>query len=1025
MRIPISFFVLFLFFYPSVSTAQNTQIGQLESQLNASPTSERAVALSKAYQEQAHWFEHSPQFSLDSAFFYHKKAIDLLEATQPLPYERLAEVYYNFSVFSSRASEPAKAMLQADKAAFYFEKTDKGSGQLKMLEFDILNQQAMCKLREKPEEALKIIEPAWRLFQDDATLEIQAKLLRSKGLFYDVYLKGESGDMRLSSTTFLQKSIQLYESFHKPETYGDALFINYELLAWYHGGVTEKTDSCDYYFDKMKQLLPILRDPLINYRYYSLRGNALSRRKQYAEAKAQITESLNLCDKYGLKHTNIYRFNQNLMGVIAMKQGQYDAAAAYFKTANDLAMRYNHSNKRIFYQHMAELNEEKSDFAQALFYYKIYSDSVIAERDLVSFEGLGKSELKLNVLTQEKELVQKSAERNLFIAATFIALLLAGSLAFVFLRERRSKAKLAEQNRIIEAQAQALRQLDAAKTRFFANVSHELRTPLTLMLGPLSTTLKSNTLDNKNFTLVSLVKQNTQQLLGLVNEILDLTKLESGKMTVHEEATDAYGFLRRLVATFESYAEQKQVKLIFDFDPDAPRGLMLDKPKVERIFNNLLSNALKFTPNEGSITVKVSHNPSTWQLAVTDTGRGIHPDDLPHVFNRFYQTNQTDMPVEGGTGIGLALAKELAQVLNGNLTVESTFGNGATFTLDLPKREVLGLSQEKIGDIEDIEDVEFGMSDLGALPTSNILNPTSETPSVASSPRNDSHKNGQKTEKATILVVEDNPSLRSYLTLILSDNYNILTAENGQKALDLMMNDELRMMNGEAKTDSSSIIHNSSLPNLIISDIMMPVMDGFQLIEKLKSNPNLQSIPVVMLTARAEMQDRLKALRIGVDDYLTKPFEEEELFARVKNLLNNAQVRKQMQLESLASIEIAEQNAPEIQTPPLSILDREWLADLEKTVQKHIGDYNISVDFIADELHISRAQFYRRVQLLTGLTPNQYLQEIRFNHARQLLEQRKVSSVKAAAAAIGIQKIQYFSEQFKERFGKLPSAYLT
>jgi signal transduction histidine kinase len=291
-----------------------------------------------------------------------------------------------------------------------------------------------------------------------------------------------------------------------------------------------------------------------------------------------------------------------------------------------------------------------------------------------------------------------------------------------------NKAKLEQQNQTIEAQTEALRQLDAAKTRFFANVSHELRTPLTLILGPLSTALKSNTLDNKNFTLVSLVKQHAKQLLGLVNEILDLTKLESGKMTLHEEPTDAYNFLRRLVATFESYATQKNIKLIFDFDPDVPRGLMLDKSKVERIVNNLLSNALKFTPKDGIVSVKISHTPSTWQLAVTDTGRGIHPDDLPHVFNRFYQTNQTDVPVEGGTGIGLALSKELAEVQNGTLTVESTLKNGATFTLSLPKREVLGLPQTQLVDNEEKEtfDVGFEMSDIGAFPKSDTRNPTPE-----------------------------------------------------------------------------------------------------------------------------------------------------------------------------------------------------------------------------------------------------------------------------------------------------------
>lgn len=695
------------------------------------------------------------------------------------------------------------------------------------------------------------------------------------------------------------------------------------------------------------------------------------------------------------------------LGDMAETEGKYDEAIDYYKKAIDVAITYNlKASTALYLEDLSKLYALKGDYKKALYYNQEWAKMGISLEKERNENSLRENELQLNVLQQEKELAQKNSERNIFTVVISISLLLLGLLAYIFLKERRSKAKLAEQNHIIEEQSQALRQLDASKTRFFANVSHELRTPLTLMLGPLGTALKSETLDSKNEALLSLTKQNAQQLLGLVNEILDLTKLESGKMTVHEEPTDAYNFLRRLVATFESYATQKNIKLIFDFDKDTPRGLMLDKPKVERIVNNLLSNALKFTPKDGVITVKISHLPSTWQLAVTDTGRGIHSDDLPHVFNRFYQTNQTDVPVEGGTGIGLALSKELSQVLGGTLTVESTLGNGATFTLDLPKQEVLGLSQ-----VEEVETVE----EMAVFEENIFL----ENPSVSTA------SNGQKIDRPTVLVVEDNPSLRSYLTLILSDKYSVLTAENGQEALSLMMNDELEIMNRETKTDSS-------LPNLIISDIMMPVMDGFQLIEKLKSNPNLQSIPVVMLTARAEMQDRLKALRIGVDDYLTKPFEEEELFARLENLLTNAKMRQHFKQEEWHE---TEEKHPTETEEPLNInadkeqhlqsaYNLEWLANLEKTVKQHINYAHLSVDFIADEMYISRAQFYRRVQLLTGLTPNQYLQEIRFNHARQLLEQRSVSSVKAAAAAIGIQKVQYFSEQFKTRFGKLPSAYL-
>jgi hypothetical protein len=238
------FILLLVFSTPSVLKAQRTDIGQLESQYYATPTSERAIALSKAYQDQADWFRHSPQFSFDSVFLYFKKAFDLLESTKPLPYQRLAEVHCDLGEFSNRTSEFAKAEAQANKAAFYFQQGNLQGKNLKMLEFDILHLQAMCKVYDYPEEALKIIEPAWRMFQDEATPEIQAKLLRSKGIFYNIYIEASVNDMQLVSVSFLKKSVQLYESFHKPD-HSNALFKVYETLAWHYGGHA-KLDSCDF-----------------------------------------------------------------------------------------------------------------------------------------------------------------------------------------------------------------------------------------------------------------------------------------------------------------------------------------------------------------------------------------------------------------------------------------------------------------------------------------------------------------------------------------------------------------------------------------------------------------------------------------------------------------------------------------------------------------------------------------------------------------------------------------------------------
>ena len=1003
-------------------SAQRTDIYQLEAQYRTAPTLMLVTELSRAYQEQADWFRYIPQFNLDSTVFYFDKAIVLLENTKPLPFENLAEAYKNKSEFYYHVYKFPESVVAAKKARTYFEEMTSQKKQNTLLQYDILSNWSLAEVDNKNANyGLELFSKALALLQENTDIHIQALLLKDKGVFYSRYNNGlEQRD--LGYLPFLEKSRGLYESFHNPQDNATLVTI-YDNISWYYN-VIEKYDSCDYYDAKIEILLPVLNDPLVSARFYVLKGNNYYRRKKYQEARKFTEQGRTIAETYKLEYTTIYTFSTFVLGTIFQKEGNYYEAAQYFTRAKELKNKNNYGDGNLSYlEAMTDLYEQKGDYPKALAFQKQLLDSTLSFVNRNSNDNLKKSELQLDVLKKEKELAQKRIETNLFVVAIAFVLLLLGLFAFYYNRERKRKAELEKQNHVIEEQAQALLQLDAAKTRFFANVSHELRTPLTLILGPLGSALKSNSLDGKNTTLVSLAKQHGQKLLSLVNEILDLTKLESGNMTTHEEATDVYNFLRRLISTLESYAEQRQINLVFDYDDNAPRGLMVDKPKLEKVFNNLISNALKFTPQGGTVTVKIKHDKSHWQLIVHDTGRGIHPDDLPHVFNRFYQTNQSNIAIEGGTGIGLALSKELAQVMGGNIKVESILNEGATFTLSLPKKEVWGISKEQInGFDEEINETITGED--------SFVHPILLT------------ENGNgKNNNATILVVEDNASLRNYLKLILSDKYNVVTAENGQEGLDKLRitNYELRndFNNVANESDSSVISHQSSLkklPDLIISDIMMPVMDGFQFIEKLKTEPHLSHIPIIMLTARAEMQDRIKALRIGVDDYLTKPFEEEELFARIKNLLNNAQVRKEIRQEAhqefLQEQEQGQHSTPNTQYPipntqhHFSTEDLEWLNELKNTVQKHIGDYNLSVETIADLMHASRAPFFRRVQLLTGLTPHQYLQEIRFNHARQLLEHRSVSSVKAVAATIGIRKIQYFSEQFKERFGKLPSDYL-
>ena len=575
------------------------------------------------------------------------------------------------------------------------------------------------------------------------------------------------------------------------------------------------------------------------------------------------------------------------------------------------------------------------------------------------------------------------------------AVLIGGGLGliWVFLNNR---WKLQQQLQLEKMEASRLKDLDDIKSRFFANVSHELRTPLTLILGPISTMLKDNQISNKQLTLLKTAQQSGRDLLKLVGSILDLSKIESGKLELVENPQVLFPFIRRLVSSFESHAERTKINFIFEYDIPKESCFEIDASKIEIILNNLLSNALKFTQPGGRITFAAKDMENFIQFSVTDTGRGIHKKDLPQVFDRFYQSKLPNAPTEGGTGIGLAVSKEYINLMNGKIWVESEFGKGSTFYVQIPRKEVIGLKP-----------------DANELSTVNPDKAIQSIPAPLLTPKKAQHA-------TTILIVEDNYSLREYIDSILSNYHNTILAENGQIALEIL---------------SELHLNKQKMPDLVLSDIMMPVMDGYKLVKVLKSKDHFRNLPIVMLTARANLEDRLSALRVGVDDYLLKPFEEEELVVRITNLLKNSLERKSFQttIEAAdAPITIAEKPESEKEPKPIptpeektiSKQDQEWLALLEKTILEHLSDSRFNMDFLGEKMFSSRRQLQRKVKKVVGLTPKEYIKEIRLFEARKLLESGKAISVKATAYEVGFNDPQYFSSQFKERYGKVPSSYL-
>ncbi|WP_173021532.1 ATP-binding protein [Lewinella sp. W8] len=521
-----------------------------------------------------------------------------------------------------------------------------------------------------------------------------------------------------------------------------------------------------------------------------------------------------------------------------------------------------------------------------------------------------------------------------------------------------------EDKKLIEEQAAQLRELDELKSQFFENVSHELRTPLTLILGPLERVLKRNRLENQDFTLLHLMRDNAKKLHKRINELLDLSSIDAMRMSLEPEPIVLYPYVKSILAQFEGSARLRSINLSFEFALDHELRILADPDKVEKIIYNLLSNAIKFTPEGGQVSVRCERQGEQLILRVRDTGIGIPERDLSGIFDRFQRVS-TEEHYEG-TGIGLALCKELSELMEGTISVDSVMGEGSTFTLSIPLVETFAAAPQPVA-----EEVTPAIGELSA-----------ETADISGEP---------------ILVVEDNPSLREYLRLILED-FHVRTAAHGRQAMD--------------------ILEEGFTPALIVTDIMMPVMDGMELLREIRSRPDWRTLPVIMLTAKAGSTEKINALRVGVDDYLTKPFAEDELNARVHALIENSRARLGERANGAGH-----QSATEPSNKPVSRADLKWLEEVEAIIMARVGDPTFGIDQLADQLNMSTRRVQQKIKAITGMTPKKYQREIQLERARRLLESGEFRSVAEVSYQIGFSDAHYFSKLYEKRFGKRPSEY--
>lgn len=548
------------------------------------------------------------------------------------------------------------------------------------------------------------------------------------------------------------------------------------------------------------------------------------------------------------------------------------------------------------------------------------------------------------------------------------------------------KEQLVAQKEILTVQAEKLQEMDHIKSNFFANISHEFRTPLTLILGPIEKMLSSAVFENAQADL-QLMQRNAKRLLRLINQLLDLSKLESGKIKLRAALDNVAPFLRGLVMSFASLAEQRNIALSFVTAEDSIE-LYFDRDKIEKIFYNLLSNACKFTPAGGEISVQLSvrskQSPHDqlltghWLLiTVKDTGIGIAAERLPYIFDRFYQVDSSSTREQEGTGIGLALVKELVLVHHGAIEATSAEGKGATFTVRLP------LGKEHLQENEIVE--AFAEAGGGARPQDISEAAAPDAPSA--------DEDLTALENATvILIVEDNADVRNYIRSYLDEAYKIIEAGDGVEGF-------------EKATEA--------IPDLVISDVMMPKMNGYDLCAKLKTDERTSHVPVILLTARAATEDKLAGLKTGADDYLSKPIDTQELLVRVKNLIA---LRRTLRERFKATVAL---KPSEIAA---TSMDEAFLQKVLAAVEKHLSEEDFSVDDLGREVGMSRSQILRKLLALTNQPPSLLIRSVRLQRAAELLKQN-AGTVAEIAYQVGFSSQAYFTRCFSEQFGRSPKEY--
>ena len=597
---------------------------------------------------------------------------------------------------------------------------------------------------------------------------------------------------------------------------------------------------------------------------------------------------------------------------------------------------------------------------------------------------IGTLDTKIEVLNNKLDayLMRYSAQKMFLYACIVILFLLAVLLFFVvraYWMKIRLNAELSSRKKQLEEQrdqlidlSEKLEEATKAKLAFFTNVSHDFRTPLTLIADPVKRLMESDSLKDSDKFLLNIINKNVTVLLRLINQIMDFRKFENGKLEMHLSEFNIRDCMKEWAEAFRTLAYRKHITFRFNAE-DADYNIIADAEMMERITYNLLSNAFKFTPENGCINIYISRtNADKISMKFTDTGVGMPAEHVKHIFESFYQIDVH----HAGSGIGLALVKAFVEMHHGNINVESSEGCGTAFTIDIPVKQngTVSISIDRKAMLNNLKEGAVVMADQESLTAEN--------------------KNIHNNEKSQgiVLIIDDNQDVRDYVKSLLEEEYSVIEAANGEEGLKIAI---------------------ANVPDIIICDVMMPVMDGMECCSRLKAEPRTSHIPVMMLTAYSMDEQKIKGYECGADSYISKPFSSELLMARLHNLIDNRNRLKDFFGDKIS-----------INTTPLADTDKGFVSKLRELIDNNIGNPDFSVEDMGEKIGFSRVQLYRKAKALTGYTPNELLRIARLNKANAIIKISKEKSISEIAYEVGFSSPSYFTKCYKDFFGENPTDVL-